>query len=255
MKEILSAKNLAVGYGSSIVAQHIDLSLKKGELYALVGINGAGKSTLLRTLAGLQPKIAGQLCLAGRAMESYTLQNLATKIALVLTEPLASKNLTVTELVALGRQPYTNWLGRLTHNDKKHIMESIERVGLDRLKEKKCGELSDGQLQRVLIARALAQDTPILLLDEPTTHLDLAHKIEILALLKQLAHTNGKTILLTTHEVNLALQMCDKLVLLNGKENPFGAPKGLIENGYFKTFFSSESIVFDREIGQFKIKK
>jgi iron complex transport system ATP-binding protein len=159
------------------------------------------------------------------------------------------------DLLALGRQPYTNWLGKLSSNDISTINKSITLLELDSFLEKKCYELSDGQLQRVLIARALVQDTSIILLDEPTTHLDLYHKVHILKLLKSIAHKTEKTILFTTHEIELAIQLCDKMLVLDGLNNAFDEPCKLIENKSFDTLFPTDIIVFDAATGSFKISK
>ncbi len=177
------------------------------------------------------------------------------EISLVLTEKIASKNLTVLELIALGRQPYTNWIGSLSDKDTNAIQDAITKVGLQDLKHKKCYELSDGQMQRVMIARALSQDTSIMLLDEPTTHLDLYHKANILKLLKSIAYTTQKTILFTTHEIELAIQLCDKMLLINGKDNPFGQPCELIEQKHFDSLFPQDTVMFDASTGTFRVKK
>lgn len=237
------------------IVKDINFDLLEGELCAIVGVNGIGKSTLLRTLGKVQPKLSGSVLINNKDLESYNPQELASQISVVLTEPIASKNMTVLELIALGRLPYTNWLGTLTNTDKLSIKNCIEHLDLEDLKHKKCYELSDGQLQRVLIARAMAQDTPLILLDEPTTHLDLYHKVQILKLLKQLANTHQKTVLFTTHEIDLAIQLCDKILLLDGKENPFGQPCELIENGVFERLFPADMIAFDAVTGSFKVKK
>lgn len=250
----LHIDNLNIGYKTTSVAKNIDFTLGEGQLCAIVGVNGIGKSTLLRTLASLQPKISGNITLNNIVLENYSSSDLAKKMSLVLTEPIASKNLTVQELIALGRQPYTNWLGTLTKEDKAQIEESISAFGLADLKQKKCHELSDGQLQKVIIARAMAQDTPIILLDEPTTHLDLHHKVQILKLLQQLAHQNKKTILFTSHEIDLAIQLCDKILILDGDKNPFGTPKELITNKHFENLFPKNIIQFDATAGVFKVK-
>ena len=163
--------------------------------------------------------------------------------------------MTVIELVALGRQPYTNWIGTLTKEDRQKINESLVMLELMELKNKKCHELSDGQLQRVMIARALAQDTSIILLDEPTTHLDLYHKVQILNLLKSIAHRTKKAIVFTTHEIELAIQLCDKMLLLNGQKNPFAQPCELIEQKAFDELFPSDTLAFDAKTGAFRIKK
>lgn len=229
--------------------------MNKGELCAIVGINGIGKSTLLRTLGKVQPKLSGRIRIETKELEHYTTLDLAAQLSVVLTEPIASKNLTVLELIALGRLPYTNWLGTLTHEDRKQIQDCLQQLDIENLQHKKCHELSDGQLQRVLIARAMVQDTPLILLDEPTTHLDLYHKVQILKLLKRLAEKHHKTILFTTHEIDLAIQLCDKMLILDGSENPFGQPCELIENGAFDRLFPSDMIMFDNDTGSFKVKK
>ncbi|WP_349292999.1 ABC transporter ATP-binding protein [Zobellia alginiliquefaciens] len=233
----------------------MNFDLKPGELTAIVGINGIGKSTLLRTLGNAQTKLDGRLTIKSKPIEAYSPQDLSSKISLVLTEPIASKNLSVIELVALGRQPYTNWLGTLTTADKQKIKDALSSLELDDLQHKKCYELSDGQLQRVMIARALAQDTSIILLDEPTTHLDLYHKIQILKLLRSIAHTTKKTVVFTTHEIEMAIQLCDKMVLLDGKENNFGQPCELIEQKAFESLFPSDTVSFEPKTGSFRIKK
>ncbi|MDF4221990.1 ABC transporter ATP-binding protein [Maribacter sp. M208] len=246
---------LSVGYDDKVVVSNISFKLKKGELAAIVGINGIGKSTLLRTLGNFQPKFSGTIAVEGKELSTYNELQIASKISVVLTEPIASKNLSVYELLALGRQPYTNWLGKLAKKDISIINNSISLLELEPFLDKKCFHLSDGQLQRVLIARALIQDTDIILLDEPTTHLDLYHKVQILKLLKTIAHKTHKVILFTSHEIELAIQLCDKMLILDGKENAFNEPCALIENKKFDSLFPTDTISFDPNTGSFKIKK
>ncbi|WP_350288198.1 ABC transporter ATP-binding protein [uncultured Croceitalea sp.] len=254
-KTTIEVKNLSIGYKNYAVVENINFELQPKELCAIIGVNGIGKSTLLRTLGKLQPKLSGEILVEKQLLENYNPSDFAKQTGVVLTEPIASKNLTVKELITLGRQPYTNWLGSLTATDKKYIVESIQSFELDEFTGKKCHELSDGQLQRVLIARAMAQDTPLILLDEPTTHLDLYHKVQILKLLQQLAHQYSKTILFTTHEIDLAIQLCDKILILDGQENPFAPPCELIKKGCFNTLFPSEMVKFDAKTGAFKVNK
>ncbi len=253
----LKAENLSIGYASknkeTLIAQNIDFNVQLGELVAIIGINGIGKSTLLRTLAKVQPKLAGTIKIEQADLDYIKPFDLASKISVVLTEPIASKNLTVIELVALGRQPYTNWLGTLSEHDRSRIIDAMTQMELDSLQHKKCHELSDGQLQRVMIARALAQDTPIILLDEPTTHLDLYHKVRILKLLKHISKEAHKIVIFTTHEIEMAIQLCDKILLLDGKTNPFGKPNELIEKKAFERIFPSDTITFDPDTGSFRI--
>ncbi|MEZ2415679.1 ABC transporter ATP-binding protein [Muriicola sp. E247] len=259
MTKTLEIQNLSIGYpgkkGKPLqVAQNLNFYLKKGEFVAIVGANGIGKSTLLRTLAGVQEKLSGEVLIDGQRMESIPTQQLAASLSIVLTEPLATKNLTVSELISLGRQPYTNWLGSLTENDKKAIHNAIRTIGLESLEHRKCYELSDGQLQKVLIARALAQDTPIMMLDEPTTHLDLYHKVQVLKTMKQIAREFDKTVIYTTHEIDLAIQLCDKMLILDSSDYFFGSPCEHIENKNFQNLFPSDLIHFDPGTGTFKIK-
>ncbi len=188
-------------------------------------------------------------------MEDYTELELASAVSVVLTEPLATKNMTVYELISLGRQPYTNWFGSLSKQDKNKIKEVIDLLDLHNLKTRKCYELSDGQLQRVLIARALAQDTGIILLDEPTTHLDLYHKVQLLKLLRFIAHETEKTIVFTSHEIDMAIQLCDKMLILDGRKNAFDQPCKLIENNAFEELFPSDTVTFDNTTGTFRIQK
>tara|TARA_R110001583_G_scaffold14664_2_gene60897 strand:- start:15793 stop:16533 length:741 start_codon:yes stop_codon:yes gene_type:complete len=246
---------LSVGYDKKVIASAISFDIKKGELAAIVGINGIGKSTLIRTIGKFQPKISGSINIDGNELETFDELEMATKVSVVLTEPIASKNLSVKELLALGRQPYTNWLGKLSAEDISIINNSVTLLELETFLDKKCFELSDGQLQRVLIARALIQDTDIILLDEPTTHLDLYHKVQILKLLKSIAHKTNKAILFTSHEIELAIQLCDKMLILDGVSNVFDEPCKLIENKSFETLFPSDMISFDPNTGSFKIKK
>lgn len=253
----LEAASLTVGYRLKNkvlpVAGNLNFSLQKGEFAAIVGVNGIGKSTLLRTLAKVQPPLSGEVCIQGRALAGMKDRELAEKVSVVLTEPLATKNLSVLELVSLGRQPYTNWIGTLSSADRGQVQSALQTVGLESMKHKKCYELSDGQMQKVMIARALAQDTDLMLLDEPTTHLDLYHKVQILKLLQAIAHDRGKTILFTTHEIDMAIQLCDTMLLLDGNTNPFGQPCTLIEEKRFDSLFPSDLIHFDATAGSFKV--
>ena len=187
---ILKTENLTIGYQSkkaqNIVASDINLSIEKGKLITVLGKNGIGKSTLLRTISKVQKPLEGNIFINQKNIEKLTNKELSTALSLVLTESLPESQITVFELVALGRQPYTNWIDTLSKTDLEKINWAIEQTEIEHLKEKFFYELSDGQLQRVLIARALAQDTDLIILDEPTAHLDLHHTIKIFSLLKKL---------------------------------------------------------------------
>lgn len=253
----LKVSDLSIGYKTkkhtTVVSKGIDFALQQGELAAIVGVNGIGKSTLLRTVGKVQMALGGEILLDNKNLEAYKEQQLASKVSVVLTEKIASNNLTVQELIALGRQPYTNWIGNITESDTKKISEAISLVQLTELQHKKCYELSDGQLQKVMIARALAQDTSVILMDEPTSHLDLYHKATILKLLREIAHQTKKTILFTTHEVEVALQLCDKMLILEKEQSSFGSPAELIEENSFDALFPKDTIAFDKANATFKI--
>ncbi len=255
---ILETRNLAVGYSGkksvSIVSKDINFEIKKGELVGLVGANGIGKSTLLRTLAGMQNALEGMVLVNGKKLNEYSSFQLATQLSVVLTEAPASKNLSVLEMVSLGRQPYTNWMGSLSEIDKTAVHSALNSTETTTLAHRKCFELSDGQMQRVAIARALAQDTPIIILDEPTTHLDIYHRAYILKLLKKLASETQKTILFSTHEIDLAIQLTDKMLVMTAEKTIFDSPCKLIEGGHFDALFPKEIIDFDSKTGRFVIK-
>lgn len=256
---ILETKALSIGYpsrkGINAVASNIYINLPKGQLVGLVGANGIGKSTLLRTLTNVQKPLDGDIFINSKAIHNYTPVELAKQLSLVLTEQIASKNLSVFELVALGRQPYTNWVGNLTKNDIDITINALQQTNIEALKEKKCFELSDGQLQKVMIARALAQDTDLIILDEPTTHLDMYHKAYILKLLQKLTKETGKTILFSSHEIDLAIQLCDSMIVMGKNEVASGQPCQLIANGTFSTLFPEDLIAFDEKTGSFRVRK
>lgn len=257
-KTVLHTKNLTIGYtkGKQIikVQDDISLSLSSGKLIALIGKNGIGKSTFLKTITGIIPPISGEVELKNRNISTYEPNDLAQELSLVLTEALPPSNLTVYEIVALGRQPYTNWLGTLTEEDKSKINDAISITGISDFIHKKHFEISDGQLQKVMIARALAQDTSLIILDEPTTHLDLVHKVTLLKLLQKLAHETNKTILYSTHDLDLAIQLADEMIVFTEETIYSDQPCNLISDGVFEKIFSNDNIVFDSVNGKFKIK-
>ncbi|MFK7782610.1 ABC transporter ATP-binding protein [Psychroserpens sp.] len=255
---ILNTENLTIGYTSkkkkTVIANTINIELNQGELIGLVGANGIGKSTLLRTLSSIQSPLDGSIYLNEKPLEKFPLTELAKHMSLVLTEQLISKNLTVFELIALGRQPYTNWVGNLSEYDIDIIEKAIQQTNLSELKNRRCFELSDGQLQKVMIARALAQDTDLIILDEPTTHLDMYHKAYILKLLQKLAKQTNKTILFSSHEIDLAIQLCDTMIVMTNNNVTSDTPCQLIEKGVFNNLFPKDLISFDNKTGRFKVK-
>ena len=255
---ILSTSNLSIGYPSKkeaiVIAKNLNFNLQQGKLVALIGANGIGKSTLLRTLCGIQKPISGSVLLNDKDIQKYEPLALAQNLSLVLTDKLPPSNLTVFELVALGRQPYTNWLGKLSENDLEKVNQAIQLTQIQHLSNKKHHEISDGQLQKVLIARALAQDTPLIILDEPTTHLDLLHKVSVFKLLKKLSEATNKCILFSTHDIDLAIQLSDEMIVMTENEVVKDQPCNLITKGVFNSLFKDEQIVFDSEKGKFIVK-
>lgn len=256
---ILETIDLSIGYGSkkgnTVVASQINIELHQGELIGLVGANGIGKSTLLRTLTNVQKPLEGDVRINSKSVADYAPVELAKQMSLVLTEQIASKNLSVFELIALGRQPYTNWVGNLSEYDILKINEAISQTNLEELKHKKCFELSDGQLQKVMIARALAQDTDLIILDEPTTHLDMYHKAYILKLLQRLAKDTQKTILFSSHEIDLTIQLCDTMIVMTKDSVVMDQPCNLISKGTFNALFPQDLIAFDEKTGSFRVNK
>lgn len=256
-KALITTSGISIGYASKkeklVVASGLDISLYAGKLISLVGPNGIGKSTLLRTLCGLQPTLEGEVYINNQPLSQLQPGERAQQLALVLTEKIPMSNLTVYELIALGRQPYTNWLGKLSEVDKEYIEHAMQLTEVGSLQHRKHYELSDGQLQRVLIARALAQNTPWMVLDEPTTHLDLVHKVSVFRLLKKLAFETGKCILCATHDIDLAIQLSDEMLVMTDGKIAIDQPCNLISSGIFNTLFQDESIRFDATKGRFII--
>lgn len=244
-KSVLSLTDVSVGYRRHFVARGLTGVLSEGTLVALVGRNGAGKSTLLRTLAGFQPPLGGEIAWAGEPLRTFSPQRLARRLAVVLTERPDTGNLTAREVVEMGRTPYTPFSGRLSAHDRTRVDESLEQAGVAPLAARRLTSLSDGERQRVMIAKALAQDTPVILLDEPTAFLDFAGKTGILRLLRQLAREQGKTILLSTHDLELAFQLSDRLWLLSADGLTQGAPRDLAATGELARFFAQDGLTFD----------
>jgi iron complex transport system ATP-binding protein len=257
MAAILEIRGLSVGYfgprkSTHAVASDIDLTLHTGELVCLLGPNGAGKSTLLRTLAGMQKPLAGEVLLAGRNVHAIAKSELARQLSVVLTERVTVGLLTAYEIVSLGRSPYTNWSGALSERDHAIVEQSIRAVGAEALAHRYVSELSDGERQKIMLARALAQEPQLMILDEITAFLDLPRRVEIMRILRDLAHRHGRAILLSTHDLELALSTADRVWLLP-MDGPLaaGAPEDLVLRGVFAAAFQSEGVRFDEEAGSF----
>ena len=254
MISLLTAQNLVVGYAQKTVAGPLNFALHPGELVALLGPNGAGKSTLLRTLAGLQAPLAGSLVLADKSLGTLRAAERARLLSIVLTDRVEAGGLTVLELVRLGRHPHTGWLGGLSAHDEAQVQAALAATGTTAFAPRRVAELSDGERQKVLLARALAQDTPLILLDEPTAHLDLPNRVALLRLLHRLARDTQKAILLSTHELDLALQAADRLALLTAEGAlHLGTPEDLVLDGTFAVAFARDGLTFDAATGTFPL--
>lgn len=257
-KETIRIENLSIGYPGKgevkVVAGGIDAAINGGELTCLLGANGVGKSTLLRTLSAFQPKLDGKILIQGREIGEYTDKELSRVISVVLTERCDVRDLSVTELVGLGRTPYTGFWGTLSKEDKRVVEEAVALVGITHLSCRTMHTLSDGERQKVMIAKALAQETPVVYLDEPTAFLDFPSKVEMMQLLHRLSRQTGKTIFLSTHDLELALQIADKIWLMDKASGvTAGTPEDLALNGTLGKFFACKGIAFDGETGLFRV--
>jgi len=256
---VIITKNLAIGYrprahrAGIVVHKQLDLSLCKGEVTCLLGLNGAGKSTLLRTLCGFQPPLGGEILLEGKALSRFSQRDFALKVGIILTERTNAGGLSVYELVSLGRHPYTGFFGHLNKQDHTVVRQAIEAVGMNHKAHNYVSELSDGERQKAMIAKVLAQECPIVMLDEPTAFLDVSSRIETMILLRDLARSQGKTILLSTHDLELAIEMADRLWLQH-KDKPMqeGTPEDLILSGKLGHFFEKGKIHFNTYTGKLR---
>jgi len=254
---VLQTSALAIGYKNGgktprVVANHLNLQLNAGEFVCLVGPNGVGKSTLLRTVIGLQPKLAGEIQLSGRKLATYHPRELANQVSVVLTSPISVGAMRVDELVAMGRFPFTGLFDRMTDHDWDVVHETLRVVGVDKLSHRYIHTLSDGERQKVMIARALAQEPRLLVLDEPTAYLDLPGRVVVMDLLHDLASGQDKAVLTSTHELDLALRHADRIWLMNDEgQISQGAPEDLVLNGSFAQIFNRAGVRFDPLSGSF----
>ena len=268
MQSIIKIRNLSIGYFISnrkltffqknklkTIHEKINLTAYKGELIALIGSNGAGKSTLLKTLAGLQNSFEGSIFIDKKLINNYSKKELAKKLSFVSTENIDVDNLKVKDLVALGRFPHTNWVGKMTKEDQKKVYQSLDLLGMSAYSERNIKELSDGEKQRVMIARTLAQDTKIILLDEPSAFLDVSNKYEIVNILKQFCEEEEKTIIFSSHDLNIAIKEVDKIWLVLENKIEENAPEDLILNESFNQIFNNSKLFFDQKTGVFLKKQ
>lgn len=258
---VLTTKELSTGYlgaknKTKVVSKNLHLSIKNGEFIALLGPNGSGKSTLMKTLSGLQKPLSGDVQIANKKLFGLKAKDLACLISLVLTERIEVINLKVWDVVSVGRYPYMGFMGTPSHKDKEIIFQSLADCGLSDFQNRLFSELSDGEKQKVMIARALAQDTPLIILDEPTAHLDLPNRIDLMRMLYTLSKKTSKSILISTHELDLAMQWADTIWLMDSFGNiNVGCFEDLVLNKKFSSVFDSAYASFDLRKGIFQMKK
>lgn len=252
----LTTEALTVGHGHEPLLRELKLELAKGKLVALLGVNGIGKSTLLRTLAGLQEPLSGRVLVEGKDLYRMLPMDRARTVSVVLSGRPAAGLVDVRTLVGLGRQPWTGVFGKLSTGDEERIEGAMEITAVAPLQHRQVQELSDGELQKVMIARAVAQDTPLLFLDEPTAFLDVANRVKLLELLRTLAGEQGRTILFSTHDLQLALEVSDGLWLIDHERSVWqGAPAEALSSGLLERTFAREGLRFDPLTRSFHISR
>ncbi len=252
---MITLSDFSIGYGDRMLLDHVNVTIGKGRLTALIGRNGSGKSTLLRAIAGLNHNYSGDILLDGKKSNDMRPGDLARIMAFVSTERTRIPNLSCRDIVAIGRAPYTNWIGRLNADDRMIVDRSLAAVGMEAYADRTLDSMSDGEGQRVMIARALAQSTPIILLDEPTSFLDMPNRYELCSLLARLAHDEDKCILFSTHELDIALSVCDSIALIDSPHLHCMPTAEMRVSGYIDRLFRNAGMTFDAATGTVIMKR
>lgn len=251
---MLNTENLNVGYGKKIVVDNVNIQVNRGEVLCLLGANGAGKTTTLRTLSGLLKPMSGKVFLKGQDIDKINKKELAKKLALVLTNRFSGSLMTVYDIVAMGRHPHTGFFGKLTEDDTNKIFSALETVNARYLAERYFDELSDGEKQKVLVARALVQEPEIIILDEPTTHLDIKHRLELMDILKTLSKKKDIAVILSLHEIDIALKSCDKVMLIkNNKVLAYGEPEDTVDENIINGLYGLNENNFNNLLGSVEL--
>lgn len=251
---MIELKKLTLGYGQRTLLEAVNAHITGGQLVALLGRNGTGKSTLLRAMMGLEKPRSGEIILQGKNIASLKPEKLARNISFVTTDKVRIANLRCKDVVALGRSPYTNWLGQLQGEDLERVDNAMRLVGMSGYADKTMDKMSDGECQRIMIARALAQDTPVILLDEPTAFLDLPNRYELCLLLKKLAQEEKKCVLFSTHDLDIALLLCDSIMLIDNPQMYTLPTPEMVASGHIERLFRNESVTFDAQEMRVRIK-
>lgn len=250
MNSVISAKQLNVGYDKKTVISDVNIEGMKGQIICLLGPNGVGKSTILRTISGLLAPVNGTVQINGENIKQIKKSEIAKKLSIVLTDTVSPNLTTVNELVSMGRMPYTNFMGRLSVEDKQIVAESLEIVGAAHLKDRFYKELSDGEKQKVMIARALVQEPELIVLDEPTSHLDIKHKVEVIRILQKLVNEKHVTVILSLHDIDLALKGCQTVLLINnGQILAQGTPEEIIHSGSIQSLYGIKGAKYNELLG------
>ncbi len=247
---MISIRNLTIGFGKRTLLKNVDTDIKGGTLTALIGRNGSGKSTLLRAIAGLNGEFSGEISICGRQISDMPPRIMAKSLALVTTGRTRIPDLRCRDVAALGRAPYTDWIGRLRSKDIEIVDNALKSVGMYEYADRTMDKMSDGECQRIMIARAIAQSTPVILLDEPTSFLDMPNRYELCSLLRSLAHNDGKCILFSTHELDIAMQMCDNIILLDNPTLYNLPPAQLAASGHIERLFRNNTVSIDGRTGK-----
>ncbi|AWZ49813.1 cobalamin/Fe3+-siderophore ABC transporter ATP-binding protein [Clostridiaceae bacterium 14S0207] len=251
---MLKSKDLSVGYGKKIVVDGVNIEVLKGQVLCFLGANGAGKTTILRTVSALLEPIKGEVYLKEQNIKEINKKELAKKMALVLTNKFSGRLMTVYDIVAMGRYPHTDFWGHLSNEDNEKILDALKVVNADYLTERYFDELSDGEKQKILVARALVQEPEIIILDEPTTHLDIRHRLELIDILKKLSKEKGITVILSLHEIDIALKSCDKVVLVKEhKIIAYGAPEDVVDENIINNLYGLKDANFNNLLGSVEL--
>lgn len=242
---MIELRDFSIGYGHRMLLEDVNIVISDRRLTALIGRNGSGKSTLLRAISGLNHRYTGEILVGGKNIAETPPQDLAKMLSLVTTERTRIHDMTCRDVVAVGRAPYTNWIGRMRPEDTEIVMDSLRAVGMESFAGRTMDSMSDGECQRIMIARALAQDTPVILLDEPTSFLDMPNRYELCTLLARLARDKGKCILFSTHELDIALTICDDIALIDSPRLHIMPSGEMAASGLLERLFSNASVTFD----------